>query len=57
MFSTTVAILIVISYCVVEILAADESCVIPNNEDPIENCCDLGFRQTGFSEIVDKKFL
>ena len=52
MFSTTVAI--VISFCVVEILAADESCVIPNNEDPIENCCDLGFRQTEFSEIVNK---
>ena len=37
-----------------EILAVDESCVIPNNEDPIENCCDLGFRQTEFSEIVNK---
>ena len=52
MFSTTVAI--VISFCVVEILAVDESCVIPNNEDPIENCCDLGFGQTEFSEIVNK---
>ena len=52
MFSTTIAI--VISFCVVEIFAVDESCVISNNEDPIENCCDLGFRQTEFSEIVNK---
>ena len=52
MFSTTVAI--VISFCAMKILAVDESCVIPNNEDPIENCCDLGFRQTEFSEIVNK---
>ena len=51
MLSTTV---VVISLCIVKILAVDESCVIPNNEDPIENCCDLGFRQTGFSEIVNK---
>ena len=52
MCSTTVAI--VISLYTVEILAVDESCVIPNNEDPIENCCDLGFRQTEFSEVVNK---
>ena len=37
-----------------KILAVVGSCVIPNNEDPIENCCDLGFRQTGFSEIINK---
>ena len=38
----------------VEILAVDESCVTPSNTDPIENCCDLGFRQTQFSEIINK---
>ena len=47
---------IVISLCAVEILAVaiDESCVTPNNEGPIENCCDLGFRLTEFSETVNK---
>ena len=53
MFSTTVVTLIISVYAV-EILAADDSCVIPSNENPIENCCDLGFRQTDFSEIVNK---
>ena len=52
MCSTIVALFI--SFCAVKILAVDESCVIPNNEDPIENCCDLGFRQNKFSEIVNK---
>ena len=52
MFSTTVVI--VISLCAIEAFAVDESCVIPNNEGPIENCCDLGFRLTEFSEIVNK---
>ena len=53
MFSTSVVTL-VISLYVVEILAVDESCVTPINTDPIENCCDLGFRQTEFSEIINK---
>ena len=53
MFSTSVVTLIISVY-VVEILAANDSCVIPSNENPIENCCDLGFRQTDFSEIVNK---
>jgi len=35
----------------VEILAID---VIPSNTNPIENCCDLGYRQHIFSEIVNK---
>ena len=38
-----------------KILAADESCVIPSNKNPIENCCDPGFRQTDFSEIISKQ--
>ena len=49
MFSALVAIVISL-----EILAVDEFCVIPNNEGSIENCCDLGFRLTEFSEIVNK---
>ena len=53
MFSTTV-ITLVISLHAVEILAVDESCVTPSNTDPIKNCCDLGFRQTEFSEIINK---
>ena len=53
MFSTTLAILVISLYAV-EILAVDESCVLPSNTDPIENCCDLGFRQTEFSEIVNE---
>ena len=50
MFSTTVVTLVISLYAV-EILAVD---VIPNNNDPIENCCDLGFRQIAFSEIINK---
>ena len=34
-----------------EILAVD---VIPNKNNLIENCCDLGFRQIAFSEIINK---
>ena len=53
MYSTTVVTL-VISVCAVEILAIDENCAKPSNTDPIENCCDLGFRQTEFSEVINK---
>ena len=53
MFSTTVVTLVIAVYAV-EILADDESCVTPSNTDPIENCYDLGFRQTKFSEIINK---
>ena len=53
MFSTTVVTLVTAVYAV-EILAVDESCVTPSNANPIENCCDLGFRQTEFSEIINK---
>ena len=53
MFSTTVVTLIISVYAV-EILAADDSCVIPSNANTIENCCDLGFRQFKFNEIVNK---
>ena len=28
--------------------------VTPNNLSPIKNCCDLGFRQLIFSQIVNK---
>ena len=48
--STTVAI--VISFCVVEVLAVDEICATPNNGSPIDNCCDLRkFAPLAFSEI------
>ena len=53
MFSTTVVTLVISLYAV-EILAVDDSCVTPSNTDPIENCCDLGFRQTEFSAIINK---
>ena len=53
MFSTTVVTLLISVYAV-EILAVDGSCVTPSNTNPIENCCDLGFRQTEFSEIINK---
>ena len=53
MFSTTVVTPVTAVYAV-EILAVDESCVTPSNANPIENCCDLGFRQTEFSEIINK---
>ena len=52
MFYTTIVILL--SVCAVQIVAVDESCVTPNNEQPIDNCCDLGYRQTQFSDIVNK---
>ena len=51
MFSTTVTI--VVSFCVVEILAVDVSCATPHNGGPIENCCDLGFREHTFSYAVN----
>ena len=53
MFSTTVVTLVISVYAV-EILAVDASCATPSNANPIENCCDLGFRQTEFSEIINK---
>ena len=57
MFSTTVVTLVTAVYAV-EILAVDESCVTPSNANPIENCCDLGFRQTEFSEsLTSLKFI
>ena len=41
--------------CAVEIVAIDGSCsVIPSNTNPIENCCDLGYRLIEFTEIVNK---
>ena len=52
MFYTNVVILI--SLCTVQIVAVDGSCVTPNNDQPIDNCCDLGFRQTQFSDILNK---
>ena len=51
MFSTT---LIIISVIAMGISAVEESCVKPSNTDPIENCCDLGFRQNEFSKVVNK---
>ena len=52
MFSTT--LIIITSVIGIGVSAVDESCVTPSNTDPIENCCDLGFRQTEFSEVVNK---
>ena len=38
-----------------EVLAAEKSsCIIPSNQGLIKNCCNLGFRQTSFSEILNK---
>jgi len=39
MYFTTVVILI--SLYAVEILAVDENCVVPNDDTPIENCCEV----------------
>ena len=44
---------VILSVCALEILAAAGN-VIPSNRSPIENCCDLGFRQIVFSEVVNK---
>ena len=52
MFSTT--LIIITSVIGIGVSAVDKSCVTPSNTDPIENCCDLGFRQTEFSEVVNK---
>ena len=56
MFSTTVTVIIFTSLalCAVEILAVDKSCVISNFYTPIDNCCDLGFKEFTFSENVNK---
>ena len=51
MFSTT---LIIISVIATGASAVDKSCVTSSNTDPIENCCDLGFKQIEFSEVVNK---
>ena len=48
------AVVILILLCAVQIVAVDESCATPNNDQPIDNCCDLGFRQTQFSDILNK---
>ena len=52
MLSTSIVILI--SSSAIQIFALDESCVTTNNDQPIDNCCDLGYRQTQFSDIVNK---
>lgn len=53
MLSATVVTLLVLLFTV-EVLAGD-SCVVPNNSDPIENCCDLGFRPSLFSDSFVNK--
>jgi len=46
MTSTTIIVLLIV---LVGVVAQDT-----NNGDPIENCCDLGFRPSLFSEITNK---
>jgi len=62
MYFTTVRIVLV--SLSVEILAADENCVAPNDDTPIENFCDLkklaqfAFGETiGNSSLKSQKFL
>ena len=43
-----VIVTLVVSLSAAEILAVNESCIISSSEDQIENCCDLGFRQSIF---------
>jgi len=57
MYFTTVVIVLV-SFCVVEIFAVDENCVVPNDDTPIENCCDLvktAHAQFAFGESTANK--
>ena len=49
-----VIVTLVVLLSAAEILAANESCIISSSEDPIENCCDLGFRQSIFGQIINK---
>ena len=46
---TTPATIIVLLVILVGVVALDT-----NNDVPIENCCDLGFRPSAFSEITNK---
>ena len=48
MFSTLVA-LVLLTFTV-EVLCNNDSCAIPNSGDTIENCCDLGYRPSLFSD-------
>ena len=49
-----VTVLLAVSLYVMEVLAVSESCIVSNSEDPIENCCDLGFRLSVFGQIINK---
>ena len=49
-----VIVMLVVSLSTTEISAVNESCIVSNSEDPIENCCDLGFRHSVFGQIINK---
>ena len=51
MFST--ALLLVTPFFAVEIFAVDVTCATKYKGDPIENCCDLGYRELTFSGVVN----
>lgn len=41
---------IVVILLAVEVLSDNNSCAIPNKGDAVDNCCDLGFRPSMFSD-------
>ena len=46
--------MLVVSLSATEVSAVNESCIVSNSDDLIENCCDLGFRHSVFGQIINK---
>ena len=49
-----VTVMLAVSLYVIEVSTINESCIVSNSEGPIENCCDLGFKQSIFGQIINK---
>ena len=47
------AVVLVIAFFAVEIFAVDVTCATKYKGGPIENCCDLGYRELKFSGVVN----
>ena len=52
-FSNTVTLVVLLF--AVEVLSDNDSCSVVSGGDPIENCCDLGFRPLSFSGSATSK--
>lgn len=58
MYMTTVfsnTVILVVLLFAVQVLSDNDSCTVASGGDPIENCCDLGFRPSTFSGSAANK--